>query len=114
MPRPRRVRITRQAISPRLATRTVPKSGTDAGCARVEGIITAASHPEKAEGGLRQWGAGDDVQGQSQDGAGVSGVNDAVVPEAGSGIVGAALVLVLLPDGCLERRFVFGRPFLAA
>ena len=59
--------------------------------------VMAGSHPEKAEGGLRQRGAGDDVERQSQDGAGVRGVDHAVVPEAGGGVVGAALVLVLLP-----------------
>src|SRR6188472_2913440 len=116
MPRARRVRITRQAISPRLATRTV----LNRGCCRVaEGTagketVIAGSHPEQAEGGLRQRGAGDDVERQSQDGAGVRGVDHAVVPEAGGGVVGAALVLVLGLDGGLERFLVRGGPFLAA
>src|SRR6478752_5561307 len=109
MPRARRVRITRQAISPRLATRTVPNSGP----LGVERVI-AGSHPEQAEGGLRQRGAGNDVERQSQDGAGVRGVNHAVVPQAGGGIVRTALVLVLGLDGRLERFLVRGRPLLAA
>src|SRR6478672_13293561 len=128
MPRARRVRMTRQAISPRLATSTVPNNGVPvvgvAGGAATEGVageemvgeerFMAGSHPEEAEGGLRQRGAGDDVERQSQDGAGVRGVDHAVVPEAGGGVVGAALVLVLGLDGGLEGFLVRGGPFLAA
>src|SRR6478735_1660790 len=109
MPRARRVRITRQAISPRLATRTVSKSGF----VGVEGVVTAGSHPEQAEGGLRQRGAGDDVERQSQDGAGVRGIDHAVIPEAGGGVIGTALVLVLGLDRGLEGFLVRGGPLLA-
>src|SRR6478736_3002545 len=123
IPRARRVRMTRQAISPRLATRTVPNRGVPvagvAGGVTAEGVVgeervIAGSHPEQAEGGLRQRGAGDDVERQSQDGAGVRGVDHAVVPEAGGGVIGAALVLVLGLDRGLERLLVRGGPFLAA
>ena len=88
------------------AEQGVPVVGVAVGVA-TEGVVgeemvgeerfMAGSHPEEAEGGLRQRGAGDDVERQSQDGAGVRGVDHAVVPEAGGGVVGAALVLVLLP-----------------
>src|SRR4051812_8375315 len=116
MPRCRRVRMTRQAISPRLATRTVPKRGLPSAVRAADSwtagpvaagtavlvlvsSVIAGSHPEEAEGGLRQGAAGDDVEGQAQYGAGIRGIDDGVVPQPRGGVVGAALVLVLLPDG---------------
>src|SRR6478736_8641517 len=117
--------MTRQAISPRLATRTVLKRaaprvsalpacvpGVDRCVAVLVCMVIAGSHPEEAEGSFRQGGAGDDIEGQAQDGAGIGGVDDAVIPQPGGGVVGTALVLVLPADGCLEGFLVVGSPFL--
>src|SRR2546425_1833807 len=41
--------------------------------------------------------------------AGVDGIDDAVVPEARAGVVGARLLLVLGEDGCRDRGLVLGR-----
>src|SRR5699024_3367595 len=99
-PRSARVRRIRIAISPRLAIRTLS--------------IMCASHPEDAVAGLGQRGAGDDVQGQAQHGAGVGGVDDPVVPQPSGGVVGAALRLVLLDDGPAERLLLGLAPGAAA
>src|SRR4051794_37847787 len=96
----RSVRITRTAISPRLATRTVSN--------------IRHSHPEDAVAELAQRRVGARRQGQPEHGAGRGGVDHAVVPEPGGGVVGMALVLVLLADRRLERLLLLGRPLLAA
>src|SRR5688500_19929862 len=120
MPIARSVRITRHAISPRFATRTVENmSCSAAGRAKAgAGVVIAwsvisGSHPEEAEGGLRQRRAGDDVKGESENGACVRRVDHTVVPKARRGVVRAALVLVLLPDGGLKGFLILGGPLLA-
>src|SRR3954451_11459533 len=100
MPIARSVRITRTAISPRLATRTVSN--------------IRHSHPEDAVAELAQRRVGARGEGETEHGAGLRGVDDAVVPEAGGGVVGMALVLVLVADRRLERLFLVGRPLLTA
>src|SRR5919205_2861572 len=100
----RRVLITRQAISPRLATRMVWN---------MVSAVISGSHSEEAEGGLRQRDTGDDVEGQAQYGAGVRGIDHAVVPQSRRRVIGAALVLVLLPDGGFERLFIRRGPILS-
>src|SRR4051794_1021738 len=96
----RRVRFTRTAISPRLATSTVSN--------------IRSSHPEDAVAELAQRRIGARGEGEPEHGAGLRGIDDAVVPEAGGGVVRVTLVLVLLADRRLERLFVLGRPLLAA
>src|SRR3954447_727072 len=96
----RRVRITRTAISPRLATRTVSN--------------IRRSHPEDAVAELAQRRVGARGERQTEHGAGLRGIDHAVVPEAGGGVVRMALVLVLLADRRLERLLLLGRPLLAA
>src|SRR3954466_4449941 len=100
MPIARRVRITRTAISPRLATRTVSN--------------IRSSHPEDAVAELAQRRVGARGEGETEHGAGLRGVDHAVVPEAGGGVVRVALVLVLVADRRLERLLLLGGPFLAA
>src|SRR5699024_7016860 len=107
-----RVRRIRIAISPRLAIRTLSIICTSWSVRPVR--VIRASHPEDAVAGLGQGGAGDDVQGQAQHGAGVGGVDDPVVPEPGGGVVGAALGLVLLDDGALELGLLGLAPGAAA
>src|SRR4051812_9502629 len=124
MPISRSVRITRTAISPRLATRTVsniyatvptalvvPKARPQAAAFGTE---SANSHAEDAITDLLQWGVRTGGQGEAQHGAGLRGVDDAVVPEPGGGVVGVPLRLVLLADRLLERLLVLGGPLLAA
>src|SRR6185312_12428164 len=103
MPNRRSVPITRTAISPRLATSTVSNSGVPArgvpagGASKLLSVI-GGSHPEDAERGVRQGFGGADVQGEAEHSAGVGGVDDAVVPEPGGGIIWVALGFVLLAD----------------
>src|SRR5690348_6316916 len=99
IPRRRRVRMTRQAISPRFATSTVLNTGTlpapwVAPVLAVAGsvvvcMVIAGSHPEEAEGGLRQGAAGDDVKRQAQDGARIGRIDDGVIPQPRGGVVRA-------------------------
>src|SRR3954470_16129503 len=96
----RSVRITRTAISPRLATSTVSN--------------IRSSHPEDAVAELAQRRVGARGEGEPEHGAGLRWIDHAVVPEAGGGVVGMALLLVLLADRRLERLFLLGRPVLAA
>src|SRR4051812_33291339 len=117
MPIARSVRITRTAISPRLATSTVSNTISallGAFARKSSWVPSSRSHPEDAVAELAQRRVGARRQGQPQHGAGLRGVDHAVVPQAGGGVVGVALVLVLLPDRHLERLLVLGRPFLAA
>src|SRR4051794_26018355 len=101
----RNVRITRTAISPRLATRTVlniPSLRSPL----VSKSREVMSHPEDAVGHRLQRSLCNNRKCQPQYGSGVGGVDDAVVPEPCGGVVRVALVLVLLADRRLERLFL--------
>src|SRR4051795_9833011 len=111
MPIVRSVRITRTAISPRLATSTVSNIRSSPG---TFGAESPESHPEDAVAELTQRRVGARREGEPEHGAGLRGIDHAVVPEAGGGVVRMALVLVLLADRRLERLFLLGRPLLAA
>src|SRR6476620_5269056 len=97
MPISRSVRITRTAISPRLATRTVSN-------------MRGPLHPEDAVADVFEGRVGAGGQGEAEHGAGLGGVDHAVVPEPGGGVVRMTLVLVLLPDRRLERLLLLGGP----
>src|SRR6195952_2527890 len=122
MPISRRVRITRTAISPRFATSTVsnivstPHRGslrkTTRTCWRKS--PWRRSHPEDAVADVLEGRVGARGQGQAEHGAGLRGVDHAVVPEPRRGVVGVALELVLVADRRLERLLVGGRPVLTA
>src|SRR5450830_1391533 len=77
-------------------------------------MIFPSSHAEDTElrVGNRRVQCGGKAQAQHH--AGVGRVDDAVVPQARAGVVGVALVFVLLLDGLLEGRFFFRRPLAAA
>src|SRR5215217_2554003 len=100
MPRRRAVRMMRQAISPRLAIRT---------------LLIIASHPEDA---VRRFAgisaAGGGAQRQSEHLACIGRVDHAVVPKSRTGIGRVALRLVLPPDVIAETALVFLGPGLAA
>src|SRR3954470_17700940 len=123
MPISRSVRITRTAISPRLATRTVSNTYTTAPAGlSVQKVPPTSgtfctespcSHAEDAIANFLQRGVRASRQGQAEHGAGLGGVDDAVVPEAGGGVVGVALGLVLVADRLLERLLLLGRPLIA-
>src|SRR6476661_1036021 len=83
MPISRSVRITRTAISPRLATSTVSN-------------MSWPLHPEDAVADVFEGGVGAGGESQAEDGAGLGGIDDAVVPESGRGVVGVPLRLVLV------------------
>src|SRR3954454_5161942 len=101
MPISRKVRITRTAISPRLATSTVSN-------------MSWPLHPEDAVADVFHGGVGAGGERQAEDGAGLCGIDHAVVPEPGGGVVRVALRLVLVADRLLEGFLVLGRPLLAA
>src|SRR5271166_2809818 len=89
------VRITRTAISPRLATRTVSNPTT--------------SHPEDAVGNRLDGCIRHNRKRKTDNRSGVGGIDHAVVPKPGRRIVRVALVLVLCTDRGLERFFLVGR-----
>src|SRR5882724_13232859 len=95
----RSVRMTRTAISPRFAIRTL--------------LNTRASHPEDAVASGVERGVCRHGQGQAEHPAGVGGVDDPVVPEPRCRVVRVALRLVLVADGLLERLFLLRRPVAA-
>src|SRR6201987_4290818 len=97
MPSARSVRMTRTAISPRLATRTLRNTNE-------------SSHPEDAvaDGGERR--VARRRQGQPEDPPLVRRVDHPVVPQPRGGVVRVALRLVLVPGGLLERLFLRGLP----
>src|ERR1041384_4945557 len=106
----RTVRMTRTAISPRLAIKMLSNTEDLLAESRID---TAHSHPEDAVADRLQRGVGGGGQGQAEHLAGVGGVDHAVVPEACGRVVRVALVLVLVADRRLERLFVFHGPLLA-
>src|SRR3712207_3138548 len=107
----RQARATRTAISPRLAIKMRWKI-----CRPSASVsnIAARSHAEDAEACLGDRRPGTQREAQRERLARVDRVEDAVVPEAGRGVVGAALVLVLGERGRLERRLLLWRQRLAA
>src|SRR3954469_18085356 len=108
--------MTRTAISPRLATRTV----SNIACAALIGCIP--SHPEDAVAGRRgflgravgQRGARARGEGEAEHRTGLQRVDHPVVPQPRRGVVRAALSLVLLADRRPERLLVLRAPLLAA
>src|SRR6185503_9958368 len=70
----------------------------------------ASLHPEDAEARVFRGGVGADGKCQSEDAAGVRGIDHAVVPKARRGVIGMALALVLLADRRLEGLFLLLRP----
>src|SRR5262245_19677151 len=75
------VRMIRQAISPRLATRSLWNRRA-----------SKTSHPEDAEaGGLGRRRVHAGGERQAEHGAGVGWIDDAVVPDAGGGVIRVAL-----------------------
>src|SRR5688500_6665805 len=100
MPRARAERMIRSAISPRLATSRV---------------LLVMSHPEDAVGGIgERAGLCGDREPHAEHPAGVSGVDDAVVPQPGGGVVRRPLPLVLVEDRGLELRLLVLAPLAAA
>src|SRR5262245_22921550 len=94
------VRMIRQAISPRLAINSLSK-----------GRPVDTSHPEDAEAGRlgrRRVEAGREREAEHR--AGVGRVDHAVVPQPRGGVIGMALLLVLLADRRLERPVVGRAP----
>src|ERR1700743_704378 len=85
------VRMIRTAISPRFAMRILLNW---TGCSTVDDPL----HPEDAVAGVVERRVRRGGQGQAQHAASVDGVDDAVVPEPGGRVVGAALGFVLLAD----------------
>src|ERR1700754_804419 len=80
IPIARSVRMTRTAISPRLAIRTVSK--------------LTPSHPEHAVGDGLERSLSDNRKRKTENSSGVSRVDDAIVPQPRRRVVGVALVLV--------------------
>src|SRR6478609_6926545 len=126
----RSVRMTRTAISPRLAISTVsntrqsskdaelltshfqagPMAGVRVVMACGSGRPSHSEDPERwvGQGCVRCGG-----QRKAQHSTGIRGVDDAVVPQPGGGVVRVALVFVLRPDAVLEvlvRLWIVRRP----
>src|SRR5882724_9003357 len=81
------------------------KSST--GLSKTNGLL----HSEDAELRTRRDGAVQRrMEGEAENVAGLHGVDDAVVPEARTGVIGIALALIARPYGCLERLCLFRRP----
>src|SRR5699024_8605812 len=116
IPSRRSVRITRTAISPRLATRTVSNKliGPLLPALRSGAGDASASHPENPVRHRIQRCVRRDRQRQPEHIACLPGVDHPVVPDAGGRVVRVPLVLVLVPDGLLELLLIPGGPVLAA
>src|SRR4051812_2596731 len=97
-PSPRRGRMTRAPLSPRVATRTV---------SNICSVTVVPLHPEDAVAGrfgiaLRNGRVGAGGEGEPEHLAGLERVDDAVVPQPRGRVVGVALLLVLRADRGLE------------
>src|SRR5690606_23106119 len=99
-PMRRAVAAMRQAISPRLAIRSVSNTGV-------------SLHSEHAKARVFDGCVARRGQAQPEHATRVGGLDDAVVPQARGGVVGMALVLVLVADGRLEGFLVLGAPLAA-
>src|ERR1700760_2929027 len=90
------VRITRTAISPRLATRTVSKP--------------IALHPEDAVGDRFDGHVRHNRKGKTDNCSGIGGIDYAAVPEPGRRVVRIALLFVLCADRGFEGLLLLGGP----
>src|SRR3954447_19796832 len=72
-----------------------------------------ASHPEHAELRRRDRGVEGGGDAKPQGHAGIGGIDNPIVPQPGAGVIGMALVLVLVADRRLEGFFILGTPALA-
>src|SRR5258706_8031419 len=100
--------MMRQAISPRLATST-------------QRNIFAALHPEDAEAGLDFRRIAHRSQRQTEYAPCLGRIDDAIVPQAGAGVIRMSLALKLVAQPTNETGFLLGRqapalglPLLAA
>src|SRR3954464_369675 len=96
----RAVRMTRQAISPRLAISSVPK--------RRYILLVIASHPEQAELRRLDRRVRRGRQAEPKHQPRVGGIDHAVVPQPRGGVIGIALLLVLRPDRIAEFLLFLG------
>src|SRR5580692_1926319 len=88
--------MIRRAISPRLAIRIFSNTGL---------------HPEEAESRLpRDRRVESSREGKAKHIACLDRIDDAVIPESRSGKIGAAFILVFLPDRRLESLHLSWRP----
>ncbi len=72
----------------------------------------SSSHPEDAEPGVRDGCVQGGAEAEPERAAGVHRVQDAVVPQAGAGEVGAPLRLETLDDGLLQGVLLLLGPLL--
>src|SRR4051794_888019 len=72
-----------------------------------------ASHPEHAELRRRDRGVEGGGDAEPQRHTGIGRIDDAIIPQPGAGVIGMALVLVLVADRSLEGFFVLRTPALA-
>src|SRR5262245_4151668 len=98
----RAVRMTRQAISPRLAIRSVRK--------RRYILLFIASHPEQAEFRRFDRRIGRYGQPKPEHEPRIGGIDHAVVPQSRGGIIGVALLLILRADRPAEFFLLFSGP----
>src|ERR1700752_3188281 len=98
----RAVRMTRQAISPRLAIRSVRK--------RRYILFVIASHPEQAEFCRFDRRVGRSRHAKPEHKARVGGIDHAVVPQPRGGVIGIALLFVLGADRLPALLFLFPPP----
>src|SRR5690606_37845233 len=70
-------------------------------------------HAEHAKAGVFNRGVQGGGQAQGQNAPGIRRLDDAVIPQTRSGVVGVAFMFVLFADGGLEGFFFLGAPALA-
>ena len=104
------VRITRQAISPRLAISSFVNIGSEF---RASSRATVALHAEHAESRVRDRRVQRGGERQGEHLAAPCGVNDAVIPQPGARVERVSLVLKPFDDGAPERRLFLARPGLS-
>src|SRR5277367_6880241 len=93
------VRITRTAISPRLATKTVSKP--------------IALHPEDAVGDRFDGRVRHNRKGKTDNRSGIGGIDHAVVPQPRRRVVRIALAFILRANGRTEFLLLLRSPALA-
>src|SRR4051812_30944477 len=100
----RRERITPAPFAPSRLRENEAASGSREGAKARRRTPVSSSHPEQPElRALRDRRVEAGAEGQAQHVPRLDRVDDAVVPQAGGGVVWVALVLVALADRGLER-----------
>src|SRR5260370_39910458 len=77
------------------------------------GLAISSSHPEQAKARRLDRGVGRRRQPEAKHQPGIGGIDHAIIPKPGGGVVRTALAFILGADGLAKLVLILGRPCLA-